>query len=604
MRILPGIFNNAWVSAAVLLTLSVLVYLPSLGNEFVWDDTQVIEKNYKEARSSPVLSHFVPREQEVKNSRYWRPVLLLSYFSDRTVWGPGPRGFHLTNVLANSLAVLAMFAFCVLLFRPSLGVGAVGAAFLASVLFALHPMHVESVAWVSARTDVLMALFFFLACFFHLLASSRGWGGYMLFVALGSFSFALALFSKEVAVVFPAAAVLADLATRGRPRGRSFISYALYAAITAGYLFLRARAFVIIPDLSFLIPVTTAFAAPGAGLGGGADIVSVLGTLARAYYFYVYKTVLPFTFNAFMDGLPGGPLYLASSILTLVLLGVSAAWAWVKGHAPIAFGTAWFALTLLPSAVVSITGVAASPVAERYLYLPTAGLGIVLAYCAAAFSSRRVSRGVTTALTASVIILFCTFTLGRQGVWKTNVDLWSDTVLSSPRAALPRINLGYALRERGMLPEAEQQFLIALHPDIEDTPRGRAITANNLGLVYIDMGRLDRALHTFGKARELDPGYGRTYYHLGLVNFIMGQETGSEGYYRLAQKNLGRALEAYRGYGKAELLMAKVLLELDQPKRARHMAARALRSGLPARLREEAEEISAVDDEAGHDDPE
>ena len=183
------------------------------------------------------------------------------------------------------------------------------------------------------------------------------------------------------------------------------------------------------------------------------------------------------------------------------------------------------------------------------------------------------------------------FTIDRQKVWKDDLILWEDTSTKTTNYAIPHSNYGMALKDAGKQDEAIRELLTALDPEVKDTNRGRATTANNLGLVYLDNEDYKNAEEWFLKARYYDSTYGRTYYHLGLIYFIKGEYGNSVSDYRMAEKYLKKTLEMYRSYGRANLLLAKVYIRLGEKEKARENAERAIRSGLIEPLSIEAQGI-------------
>ena len=201
------------LAALVVALVGVAAYAASLGYDFVWDDTLLIQQSVRLHQWGELprllLSQFWSEVGEA--SHYYRPLITLSFFLDVKVWGLRPFGFHLTNLLAHVAVILAVLAVA----RRVTG-GEV-AAVIATLTFALQPLHTESVSFVSGRTDVLAALFFLLA----LLAYDRGrerpgWG----FVSGSLGAYLLALLSKEVAITLPAVLALWDWRVRDDLRDR------------------------------------------------------------------------------------------------------------------------------------------------------------------------------------------------------------------------------------------------------------------------------------------------------------------------------------------------------------------------------------------------
>jgi hypothetical protein len=267
-------------------------------------------------------------------------------------------GFHLSNLLFNSLSVV-LFYFMALMVLGGFRVSGRGAcAFLSSVLFALHPMHVESVSWVAGRSDVLCALFLFLAFIFHMLTSKNLW-----LLGIAALGFSLSLMSKEVAVVFPLLVVVFDLLSRRFPDRRNIIRYGVYLSILLLYFYLRSRAFVNIPQ------VTEEAAGNGIGSvpGGSVSISAVsryldlLEVLLGSYLFYLNKLMLPFDFNAFIMKVPMEAVHLISSRIIIAALAVLVFISVRKKENVTAFGILWILITLGPSALIAVFTIASTP---------------------------------------------------------------------------------------------------------------------------------------------------------------------------------------------------------------------------------------------------
>jgi Tfp pilus assembly protein PilF len=138
---------------------------------------------------------------------------------------------------------------------------------------------------------------------------------------------------------------------------------------------------------------------------------------------------------------------------------------------------------------------------------------------------------------------------------------------------------------------------------MKDSPRGLAITANNLALVYLDKEEYERSEMWFRKALEYDPGYGKTYYHLGLIYYINGELTGSADSYREAERYVKEALKRYRYYGRANLLLAKIYLRTGETDKAVKEARAAIDIGLPENLLKEARDILEIDNGGSYQEP-
>jgi len=555
------------------------VFAFSLKNDFVWDDVQVIEKSYYSFKASRIKSIVIPKIKKSKNvAPYYRPVVFISIVLDRSLWGITPLGFHLSNVVVNSVSTV-VFYFLVLFVLGEFGVTQRETkAFLSSLLFALHPMHVESVSWVVGRTDLLCGLFFFIAFIFHTFSFRKLW-----FVILAASSFFLSLLSKEVAIVFPIVALGFDLLSRKYVNRNFILKYFVYTLLVLLYFYLRGRAFDSVPDLISQSSTNSTYE--------GYQILDHLKILLNSYLFYIYKLVFPFEFNAFIGNVPKDIYFLTSSILVIFLLCVISVISIIKKEYVTPFGIFWVFVTLGPSCLVAISVFSSTPLAERYLYIPTAGYCLLIGHFIFEVGKRINFQKAAWAFGLLLSFSYLFFTIDRQKVWKDDLILWEDTSTKTTNYAIPHSNYGMALKDAGKQDEAIRELLTALDPEVKDTNRGRATTANNLGLVYLDNEDYKNAEEWFLKARYYDSTYGRTYYHLGLIYFIKGEYGNSVSDYRMAEKYLKKTLEMYRSYGRANLLLAKVYIRLGEKEKARENAERAIRSGLIEPLSIEAQGI-------------
>jgi len=576
---------NKAQAALLLFLISFFVYTPSLRNDFVWDDIEVIEKSYHSFKASRINTVLFPKANENKRQRYYRPVIFVSMVIDRQLWGITPFGFHLSNILLNSISTILFYFAMLLIFGKFHVEGKESISFFSALLFALYPMHVESVSWIAGRTDVLCSIFFIIAFIVHIASYDN-----IRLLMLTSLSFSLSLLSKEVALSFPIVAISFDLLTRRIKNPYSILRYAVYLSLVLLYLYLRGRAYINLLDLT------------NENINQIAEskyyffnIIKTLKVLSNSFLFYINKLVFPFDFNAFIISVPNELYYFIFSTITFLLLIIVAVISIKRGKGLIAFCIIWILLTLAPSAIVSITNLASTPLAERYLYIPSAGYCMIIGYLLLERAKRMSTKKIAWALMTILISLYLFFTLQRQDVWKDNLSLWKDTSFKSYYHALPHSNYGFALEKAGKTDEAIRHYEIALHPRVKDSNRGRAVTATNLGVLYLNKEDYANAEKWFMEAIQYDPTYGRPYYHMGLIYYIKGELTNSASAYRKAERYLEKTFEIYRYYAKADLLLAKVYLRLGEREKAEQHAKKALQSGLSESLSREATRILNID---------
>jgi len=602
MEFISKLIRSRIFIAVFLFLVSFAVYSPSLQNDFVWDDVEVITKGNVSFDLSTIYSSIVPEVTDNKAPRYYRPVLYASLVADQGLWGVSPFGYHLTNIIVNSLAVVA-FYFMALLILEEFGIAATDwAAFLSSLLFILHPIHVESVSWIAGRTDVLCGLFIFLAFTFHILSYRSLW-----FLSLTGLGFILSLLSKEVAVIFPVLVLMYDLIDRKLLERANIIRYAVYIIILALYLYLRGRAFVNLPEMA-VSDIADEGMRRADQISGHIertpDYIGIFKVLLASYLTYLNKLILPAGLNAFITSVPVNIAYIVSSVVFLAALCVLSLISAIKRENVTAFSIMWILIALGPSALVAVFSIASTPLAERYLYIPSAGFCLLAGYWITEAAARPRFRWPALGFALVLLVWYGSTNYMRQRVWRNDLALWRDTSLKSPYHPIPRANYGLALSNAGDTEKAVRELKIALSPEMHDTPRGKAVTANNLGIVYLETGEYPEAEKWFMRALEYDPGYGRTYYHLGLIYYIKGELTGKIDNYEKAESYLRRALGRHYHYGRANLILAKIYLKTGQRERADEEARAALRSGLPEHLEREARDILEIDDTGRNKEPE
>ncbi len=500
--------------AALLVALvSGAVYSATLGYDLVWDDTLLIQESWRLHHWGQLPSLLVSQfwAEVGQASQYYRPLVTLSFFFDLQIWGLRPLGFHLTNVLAHVAVTLAVLAVARRLMADAV------AATISALIFAVHPLHAESVSFVSGRTDILATAFFLLA----LLAYDRGRGeGRWGWISWSLVAYLLALLAKEVALALPAVLVVWDwLARRDlrswRAASRAAVHYAAYAAVTCLYLTLRGFALggVVGPGQS-----VDAWAQPSAR---ALTIVEILAS-------YVRVTILPYPPHPFYAVVPAGfPLDLAWWLAAVGLVCALGATAWAVRAVPTpGLGALWFWLTLVPSVAVNLLPLPTALMAERFLYLPTVGFCLIVGWVAARLLGpvalgRAAQLPAAPAVSLAVAMLaYAVLTLWRDEDWRDEYRLYSRMVEVAPNAALAHINLAFVQLPRGEVAAASDHFREAVRLAPESA---RAYAG--LGLTETILGDREAGLRNGRKARVLAPGDPDVLASLGALYLHRGEPT-------------------------------------------------------------------------------
>ncbi len=460
---------RAAAAAGIAVVAAILAYTPALRNGFVWDDPIVLDQ-LRAIRSWRDLIDMPP----IIPKFYYRPVVFVSYLIDYSLGGGTPYWFHLSVVSMHALNT----ALVALLARRLWGNDWTVAG-CAALLFAVHPVHTESVAWMAGRSDVLLCTFLLGTV---LLAGrhERMWTA-----AAAGGAFFLALGSKETAI---AALVLVPLADYLQVRRLLWLRYVPLLVATAIYFALRHHNI-------------------GAFVGGTptpAGMADVVRDFLAALGVYSFQTIVPVALSPYSPHLPAGISYLAAGVVTLFVGTLAAGWGWSRGSGPLTYLVAWFFLTLAPSLLVIVRRSASALIADRYLYAPSVAACLLVAWALLALTRRwKASDLPAMALTAGVAALFILQTRSYTRVWTDNLSFWRAASGRETADALPLRELGIALLERNRLQEAEEKLLAAAA--LPENSESRGMTLSNLASLYRRQGRIDEAIHTLERAIAVAP---------------------------------------------------------------------------------------------------
>jgi protein O-mannosyl-transferase len=463
-------------------------------------------------------------------SANWHPLTWLSHMADCQFYELRPCGHHLGNVALHAATAVLLF---LVLLRMT---GGFWPSAFAAALFAVHPLRVESVAWVAERKDILSGLFFMLTLWAYASYVERpaSWGRYVAVIVF----FALGLMAKPMLVTVPFVLLLLDYWPLGR--------------ITAPTARCLGR-LVIEKTPLFLLALASCAVTLAAQAASGAvrtlEVIPLSWRMANAvvtYVAYISKFICP-TQLAVLYPHPGSSLPLWQvAASSLAILGIS----WIvliqrRKRPYLLVGWLWYLGMLVP--VIGIVQVGGQAMADRYTYLTQIGLCIVLAWGLADLAVSRPSgrRLVAVASTAVVLILMgCAWR--QTGYWRDSEALWKHTIECASESALAHNNLGLALADRGDTDGAFEEYCIALEISPDFTPArnnlgaalgernqmddaiaqflealktdpNSALTHNNLGITFAKCGQLDKAIAHFRKALEAEPDSAETHDNLGMA---------------------------------------------------------------------------------------
>jgi len=543
---------------AALVGITWLVFAQTIRHEFItFDDPQYVYANPDISQGlSPggiawAFTHTIAGN--------WHPLTTISHMLDCQLYGLNPAGHHFTNVLLHMVAVVLLL----LVLRQMTG-SLWRSAFVAA-LFAIHPLHVESVAWVSERKDVLSAVFFMLtlgayACYVRAPSVTR----YLLVL----FLFALGLMSKPMLVSVPFVLLLLDYWPLGRITDVAFsktrkwqpsssIQWPAIRRLVAEKVPLFALSI-----LSSVVTLLTQFKST--------DAISQLplpwrlSNAAVSYVVYIWQMFWPVRLAAFYPH-PNDQLHLWQVLLAIAfLIAVSLlAILWRKERPYIFTGWFWYVGMLVP--VIGLVEAGEQGRADRYTYLPQIGLYLLIAWGVADLMtsimtreahSRQFTTGrqppargarksgahssqargsnpairyqaVCAVIAAAIIISLTWCAFVQTSYWKNSEVLWKHTLAVTRDNDMAEYNLGHFFLQRGDADSAISRFEKALQLRSQESSAhynaGSALIENSLGSVLAQKGRLDEAIDHFRSAMRLRPGYGDPYLNLGNAMFRQGQ---------------------------------------------------------------------------------
>ncbi|MEE9613667.1 MAG: tetratricopeptide repeat protein [Thermodesulfobacteriota bacterium] len=455
----------------------------------------------------------------------WFPLTWLSFLLDYELYGLDPSGYHLTNVLLHAANTLLLFIVLA---------GMTGSpwrsGFVAAV-FAVHPLHVESVAWVSERKDVLSTLFWMLAMWAYLGYTEKPGVKRYLLVAL---FLVLGLMSKPMLVTLPLVFLLLDWWPLGRfARG--------------------ARSLIIekIPllALSVVFSVVTYVTQQGGGAVRSFEQYPLWVRVSNAlisYVSYMWKAICPHDL-AVLYPHPGDAVYVphgAGAALLLVAITATAVLA-RRRYPYFPVGGFWVVGTLVP--VIGLVQVGGQAMADRYMYVPLVGLAIVSAWAVPEFLGRVPGRTRLLGASAAVVLaLLAVATSFQLRHWRTSVTLFTHALAVTEGNAGAHYNLGVALVERGETEGAVVHYREAIRVN-----PAYAEAHNNLGLAYGEKGLIREAVEEFGLALRIRPDDAEAHNNLAIAYHSLGRMDEAIAEYREALGLKSGLVEAHYNLGLA-----------------------------------------------------
>jgi Flp pilus assembly protein TadD len=519
-----------WLMGLLLFALAFLAYRPAVGGQFIWDDDDYVAQNPTLRSPAGLLDVWL----EPRASPQYYPMVFTTYWLEYRLWGIDPRGYHETNVLLHAASAVLLWRLLRRLRVPG--------AYLAGAIFAVHPVMVESVAWITERKNTLSMLFYLASLYAYLrfarvagfadeevADARRPWGWYA--AALGFF--VLALWSKTVTASLPAA-VLLILWWKGRlDRRHAALLAPFFALGLAGGLFTgyweREHVGAAGPEWNYTV----------------AQRVLIAG---RAVWFYAAKLLVPYRLTFVYPKWP---------------VDAAAVWPWLFPLAAVALVVALFLLrnrigrgpvvavlifggTLVPAlGFVNVYPMRYTFVADHYQYHASAAFIALAAAAITAALARLPQRRARARAAVGVVIVLTLFvlTLFQARIYRDRRTLWTDTIAKSPDSWMAWTNLGLAASSERPpdMATARRAHLRAL-----ELAPGVADTRYNVGHLYLLDGDLPAAQAEFERAIAIEPKHANAYSLLGYALVAQGKvEQGLAAYRKALEINPQHAQAHY-----------------------------------------------------------
>lgn len=503
----------------IIIVITYLVYSNSISGEFVFDDESVIVNNPSIQSLGNIPKYFTADEGFHKViGRYYRPVVSSSYAVDYSVWGLNPYGFHITNVIIHIISCLLLFKIFIVLFwrykyRNLFSL-------FAALIFAVHPIHTEAVAWISGRTDSMVTMFFLASFLFYIEFTKEQrhvnetntiesiTDKNYLYLALSLVFYTFGLLTKEMIVTMPVIILLYDFIYRKKPITyfkKNILIYSLFGGITLVYLILRYMVLKDIPErenyLYFL----------------NKDFVVTFGTMLKTIPVYFRLLFAPFGLIYHYNGvildaktlIDPEVVFTFLFIVLLIFLSIY----YYKKDSIISFCILFFFVTLLPVMNIFPT---MNLMAERFLYLTSFALVLLICHIALLGSAKR----DFTILTVGLFVIVCAFsylTIERNTDWQNNNSLYSSAKGNNGTVIL--VNEGNILANSGQYDQAAKLYKQAI-----EIREYNVLAHHNLGLVYLLKGELDSAEMRFKRGVFVDSLAPDGYFQLATVYNMKGRK--------------------------------------------------------------------------------
>ncbi|MBI5049030.1 MAG: tetratricopeptide repeat protein [Deltaproteobacteria bacterium] len=518
-RIVKEWYKKPAVLSLFVIFSSFAVYINSLSGDFIWDDIEQIVENpvIKDIRNIP--SFFTSDlwrlvSNPTISSYYYRPFFLLSLTVDYNLWGLNSIGYHITNLILHAIASFVVYLVGRRLLSNHIP------AFIGSMLFAVHPIHVESVAWISGRTDPMAAVFFMLSFYLYMLFKD-GKGIAMLILSIMSYLFSL--FSKEMAIMLPI--VLLAYEALFKPQWKS--KYNIIKSLQViGHYILVSVLYLYIRTVALGDTIGTSFSSSGMSFSSSPPLR--LYTSLGITLDYLRIMILPINLKVLYDVPLKESIFdwqVIFSLCMLISIFVITILTYSKDR-KIFFTSIWFFITALP--ISNIVPLRPTMMAERYMYIPSVGICLLVGCILYSVYQRNIQWSFyLKALLLAVITVFSFITFQRNGWWENDVVCFTKMVEDAPKNAYAHHNLGDAYRRMGNIGQAitEWEEAVRLNPYHSEAN-------NSLGNIHLLQGNYTEAVRRYKIALKTMPENAESHYNIAIALEKLGNTEEAAFHYR------------------------------------------------------------------------
>ena len=493
-----------WIPLALVLAVTFVVFLPSLSNDFVnWDDDRNVYGNanleafdwahVKAIFTSTVIGGY-------------NPLTILTFALEKHFFGLNPKVFHFDNLLLHLICVVLVYR---LLLKLNLSTWA---AALGALLFGIHPMRVESVAWVTERKDVLYGAFYLAALLVYVRYLRENYAKKFFWLALVLFIFSL--FAKIQAVALPLSLLAVDYYFKRPPRLKLLVEKIPFFALS---LLVGGLGIVLLSHAKTLHDI------PGYGLAAR--------LLIGAYSFCIYlvKFVAPYEL-APLYPYPGTlprEFYLAPPLV--IGLAGFLVWAYRRTQIAIVFGFAFFIVNIV--FVLQILGAGQGFLADRFSYLPYFGLIFLVTKLYDALVSQPATRTIVRWAAGVYLSVLAVMTWNQCHIWKNSETLWTHVIKDDPQIAMPYGNRAFYRRNHGQIQQALDDYEKGLR-----FAKNKSALHNSRGKLFFDIGQTEKAIAEYTAAIKEKPEFAEAYINRGAAYAKLKQ-------YDVSLADLNRGLE-------------------------------------------------------------